>query len=413
MSLDEMDKARTLTVQMSLLLGLASISIVGGRFCMRWWQVGLKNLGLDDYLPVAGGILFVPNVVLAYLMNTQTHWVGNQSVLSNDPVATQPSGSEDQLRELGSKLYLYNWLCFSTALWTLKAAFLANILRQTTKYGRRQIHQYLGFGLLAVTWAASTMAFLQSCGPLSHTWQVYPDLGRSCQPAMSPVLVWVYFGFDMATNLYLALTAVSVAAGGSATTLDKLQWLGTLVCGLLVTAAAVARAVILVSAHNASTWQTAETWALWQIFFLICAVTSTEYYPRIREGDDTDFNNFIYSTRFSDRKNSLAESEATIVVSPSVTDLYNKFAEPSLGEIRSEERRNSGIQRKVEVSVFQEAFEIAPEGPCDICGNYTRGWANDDGANKPEQRSSYFGGPIHFHVPNYGSDNKELHDLAF
>jgi hypothetical protein len=67
-----------------------------------------------------------------------------------------------------------------------------------------------------------------------------------------------------------------------------------------------------------------------------------------------------------------------------------------------EGRRNSWIERKVEVTVLQENFIVAPEGPCDICGNYTRSWANDEGANKPEQRSSYFGSNIHFHVPQYG-----------
>lgn len=91
------------------------------------------------------------------------------------------------------------------------------------------------------------MAFLQSCRPLSHMWQVYPDPGRYCQPATSPVLVWVYFGFDTVTNLYLASAATPVAARKDKPTWEKLQWFATLACGLLATAAAVARAVILVS----------------------------------------------------------------------------------------------------------------------------------------------------------------------
>ncbi|KAL7791902.1 hypothetical protein V8C37DRAFT_138165 [Trichoderma ceciliae] len=425
MNQDEMDKAETLTIQLFLLLGAALISIVA-RLCIRWRQVGWKNLGLDDGLAVAGVILFVPNVVLAYIMNTETHWTGNQSVLEKDQIEAQLSGDEYQTRKLGSKLYLYNWLCYSAALWTIKSAFLAYVLRQTSESGRRQTHQLLGFGLLVVTWVATTMAFLQSCRPLSHMWQVSPDPGRYCRPATSPVLVWVYFGFDMATNLYLSSAAMPLAIRKGKATWEKLQWLTMLVCGLLVTAAAIARAVTLVSVHHPSAERAAETWAIWQIFLFISAVSLSESfyhpgesvsYPHVRDTDDDGrFNNLAYSARFSARQHSLAESEATIVATPSVTELCDKFAEvaeASAEEIVSEGRRNSWIERKVEVSVLQENFVIAPEEPCDICGNYTRSWANNEGANKPEQRSSFFGSNIHFHVPNYGGDDKELHKMAF
>ena len=141
--------------------------------------------------------------------------------------------------------------------------------------------------------------------------------------------------------------------------------------------------------------------------------TGSPSYPPTKDTDDAAFNNFIYSNRFSTRQHSLAESEATIVVTPEVTTLYEKFAEPSVQEIEAQGRRNSGIERKVEVSVLQENFIIAPEGPCDICGNYTRSWANDEDANKPEQRSSFFGSNIHFHVPKYGVNHRELHESAF
>ncbi|KAL6695050.1 hypothetical protein J3F84DRAFT_37879 [Trichoderma pleuroticola] len=408
MNRDKMEKAEALTIQLFLLLGAALVSI-GGRLYTRWRQVGMKKLGLDDGLAIAGVILFVPNVVLAYMMNTRTHWMGNHSVSNN--TGTQPSYDEDQMRELGSKLYLYSWLSYSAALWTFKAAFLANVLRRIPESGRRQTHQYLGFGFLTVTWVATTMALLQSCRPLPHMWQVYPSPGLFCQPATSPVLVWVYLSFDIITNLYLASAATPVATRKDKPTWEKLQWAATLVCGLLATAAAAARAVILVSDQHPNAEQTAESWAIWQMFIFVAAVdltglfyqpATTASYPPEKEFDDDAFNNFIYSERFSTRQHSLAESDATIVVTPEVTNLYEKFTEPSIREIEAQGRRNSGIERKVEVSVFQESFIIAPEGPCDICGNYTRSWANDEDANKPEQRSSFFGSNIHFHVPKYG-----------
>lgn len=50
---DEMDKAEALTIQVFFLLGAALISI-GGRLYVRCRRLGVKNLGLEDGLAVAG-----------------------------------------------------------------------------------------------------------------------------------------------------------------------------------------------------------------------------------------------------------------------------------------------------------------------------------------------------------------------
>lgn len=396
---NEMDKSQALTVQILLLLGSAVICIAA-RSLMRLRQYGWKNLGLEDVLAVAGVIFFVPNVMLAYLMSTMTHWMSNQTTLA-DVVGTQPNSNEYQLRELGSKLYLYNWLSYSTALWTMKAAFLAYVIRQTAESGRRQTRQTFGFGFLFVTWVATALAFSQSCHSLSNT----------CQPATSPALVWVYFGFDTTTTVYLAMAAMPLALKRGKSTWETLQWLTTLVCGFIITAAALTRAIMLVSNRNPGAERTAEILAIWQIFVLIITVGLTEcfyhpqepsYPPDLKDIEDARFNDYMYSSRFSARQHSLAESEVTIVVDPIEEDMCEKDVEVHVQEIMPEGRRNSWIERKIEVSVLQESFIVAPEGPCNICGNYTKGWANDEGANKPEQRTRYFGSDVHFHVPRYG-----------
>ncbi|ETS01611.1 hypothetical protein M419DRAFT_80603 [Trichoderma reesei RUT C-30] len=406
---DDMDKAGALTIQAFLLLGTALISI-GGRLYVRCRRSGVKNLGLDDGLAVAGMILFVPNVVLSHLLSTQTQWMGNRSVI-NGQAEIQTSGVEYYLRELGPELYLYCWLCYSAALWMFKAAFLAFILRRTAEVARRQVHRYLGFSFLVLTYGATTITLLQHCRPLSRFWQAYPDSGQHCQPATSPVLVWVYLGFDIITNFYLAFAAISVAAREGKPRRDKLQWLAALMCGLFAMGAAVARAVILSLYHNLDAEHDAETLAVWQIFTFVAAAGLTEAsyqdYSLMRNADDACFKGYPYSSGFSSRRPSLTESGATIIATPGLGELHEKPADLSVEEFLVDGRRNSGIQRKVEISVFQESFTVAPEEPCDICGNYTKSWAHDEDANKPEQRSTYFGGNIHFHVPNYGIIYKE------
>ncbi|PTB75982.1 hypothetical protein M440DRAFT_1334854 [Trichoderma longibrachiatum ATCC 18648] len=401
MDRDSMDKAAAQTVQVFFLLGAALISI-GGRLYVRCRQLGVKKLGLDDGLAVAGMILLVPNVMLAYLMSTQTRWIGNSSV-TNGQAGAQLSAVEYYLRESGYKLYLYSWLFHSAALWTFKAAFLAIILRRTAALGRRQAHRYLGFSFLAGTWIATMMALVQHCRPL---WKVSPDSGQHCQPATSSVLVWVSLGFDIITNLYLAFAAMSVAAREDKPKKDKLQWFAALLCGLFATGMAIARAVILSSGHNLQAEQNAEFWAIRQLFVFAAAVGFTDFsyhdYSHSMVVGDADVKSSLYPSYFSARQPSLTDSEATILATPKPAELHEKSADLLVKEVLVEGRRNSGIERKVEVSVFQESFIVAPEEPCDICGNYTKSWANDEDANKPEQRSTYFGGNVHFHVPNYG-----------
>ncbi|PON23806.1 hypothetical protein TGAM01_v207453 [Trichoderma gamsii] len=410
MNRNEMDKSQALTIQIFLLFGSAFICIAARSF-KRFRQYGWKNLGLEDVLAVAGVIFFVPNVVLAYLMNTTTHWMSNQTSLESDFIGTQPNSNEYHLMELGSKLYLYNWFSYSTALWTLKAAFLAYVIRQTAESGRRQTHKSFGFGFLFVTWVATTLAFSQSCRPLSNMWQMYADTSRNCQPATSPVLVMAYFSFDTMTTLYLAMAAMPITLRRGKPMWETLQWITILVCGLIITAVALTRAIVLVLNRNQGVERTAELLAIWQIFVLISIVGLAEFFYHPQEPsypsdpkdiEDARFNDFIYSSRFSARQHSLAESEVTIVVDPSEEDMCKKDVEVSVQEVTPEGRRNSWIERKIEVSVLQESFIVAPDGPCNICGNYTRSWANDEDANKPEQRTHYFGSDIHFHVPRYG-----------
>ncbi|KAL7819144.1 hypothetical protein V8C44DRAFT_129666 [Trichoderma aethiopicum] len=404
MDRDGMDKAAAQTIQVFFLLGAALISI-GGRLYIRCRRLGAKKLGLDDGLAVAGMILLVPNAMLAYLMSTQTRWMGNSSV-TNGQAGAQLSGVEYYLRESGYKLYLYSWLFHSAALWTFKAAFLAIILRRTAALGRRQAHRYLGFGFLAGTWVATTMALVQHCRPLSRMRKAFPDSGQNCQPATSSVRVWASLGFDIITNLYLTFAAISVAARENKSKRDQFQWFAALFCGLFATGTAIARAVILSSGHNLQAEQNAEFWAIRQIFILAAAVGFTDIpyqdYSRSRVVADADIKSSLYPSYFSARQPSLTDSEAAFVATLRPAELHEKSGDLSVEEVLVEGRRNSGIERKVEVSVFQESFIVTPEEPCDICGNYTKSWANDEDANKPEQRSTYFGGNIHFHVPNYG-----------
>lgn len=68
-----------------------------------------------------------------------------------------------------------------------------------------------------------------------------------CQPATSQALVWGYFSFDTTTSLYLAMAAMPLALKRGKSMWQTLQWLTTLVCGLIITAAALTRAIMLVS----------------------------------------------------------------------------------------------------------------------------------------------------------------------
>lgn len=64
--------------------------------------------------------------------------------------------------------------------------------------------------LLVVTFAGTVAAVLLGCQPFEKYWQISPDPGMLCLPAISPVLIAVFLSLNILTDLYLLSIPIPV-----------------------------------------------------------------------------------------------------------------------------------------------------------------------------------------------------------
>ena len=61
----------------------------------------------------------------------------------------------------------------------------------------------IGYIFIGVTYLAVILSILLGCHPLHKNWQINPDPGNYCQPAVSHIDVYVTVTLNVATDLYL------------------------------------------------------------------------------------------------------------------------------------------------------------------------------------------------------------------
>lgn len=61
----------------------------------------------------------------------------------------------------------------------------------------------IAYVLIGVTYIAVICSILFGCHPMKKNWQIYPDPGNYCQPAVSKIDVYVTVTLNVATDMYL------------------------------------------------------------------------------------------------------------------------------------------------------------------------------------------------------------------
>lgn len=106
---------------------------------------------------------------------------------------------------------------------------------------------YFGFGLIGTTWLIVVLNLFLSCRPFHHMWQISPDPGKYCYPAISPALVWVYLSLNITTDLYLIALPMPMLFRAAMPWWKRASLMTLFSLGLLIVAAAILRVVLLVS----------------------------------------------------------------------------------------------------------------------------------------------------------------------
>ncbi|KAL6364931.1 hypothetical protein LRP88_00904 [Fusarium phalaenopsidis] len=268
---------RAFNIEAFTLLALALL-ITALRSYVRISTVGLRNLWADDYLVLLAAVVYSIETGLAYSVGNIAKGMANNSMTDAQRAALRPDNTE----VLGSKIQLAGWSTYSFLLWILKGAMCTFYYRLTKDLEGYRTRILVGFALIIGSFVVVQLNLILSCHPFYRWWQIYPDPGVYCHPAISPNLVWTYLSFNVATDLYLIMIPMPMLWKAAMPWFQKVWLIALFSCGLFVTMAAILRVVLLVS-DPVNGAQLAGSWAVRETFVAVLVTNLPMLFPQFKK----------------------------------------------------------------------------------------------------------------------------------
>ncbi|ROT42195.1 hypothetical protein SODALDRAFT_326371 [Sodiomyces alkalinus F11] len=190
------------TVEIFVFLSLG-LFIILFRLFGRVYMVGWRGMRADDYLMLVNMLPYTANAVLADTVEGVTHGLTNSNMSDAERRALSPESEEYAMRVLGSKIQVAGWTMYVTANWIIKSSMCAFYLRLTTGVQGYRTMLDISFALIAASYIALMGCVLFACHPMERHWQIYPDPGNVCYPAISKAVIYTNATLNSITDLYL------------------------------------------------------------------------------------------------------------------------------------------------------------------------------------------------------------------
>ncbi|RYO76242.1 hypothetical protein DL766_009529 [Monosporascus sp. MC13-8B] len=242
--------------------------------------LGIKGLQPDDYLVWVGATFYAIETGLAYCVGAKAQGLANNGMTDEERAMLSPNSPEYHTRTIGSKIQLGGWASYSVLLWSLKASLLMFYLRLTVCHPSVEGNSaYLGLILY---------------------WQIHPDPGNACQPAISNQIIWTYLSCNVATDLYLLSIPIPMLWGANIKPLKKMGMIFLFGGGILVIACAILRVVLLV-ADPVNGAQLAGSYAVRETFVAVVTTNLPMVFPLLKTWLSPVFGSLIMSLRSTQR----------------------------------------------------------------------------------------------------------------
>ncbi|KAI9933775.1 hypothetical protein ASPWEDRAFT_105068 [Aspergillus wentii DTO 134E9] len=262
------------------LLALAIVIIVL-RTGARLFTAGVRNLQLDDYLMPLAGVVYGLETGAAYCVGAWWMGLANNSMTDEQRKNLDPASKEYQLRVGGSKTQVIGWSLYTTLLWLLKGCMAVFYSRLTAGLQNLTLRVRIAHALIGATYIAVICSILFGCHPMQKNWQIYPDPGNYCQPAVSHIDVYVTVTLNVATDLYLITIPTPMLWKARLPWREKIELLVLFSGGLFVMMAGILRCVLIVTA-GANGAQQAGSWACRETFVAVVIGNIPMIYPVCR-----------------------------------------------------------------------------------------------------------------------------------
>jgi hypothetical protein len=101
-------------------------------------------------------------------------------------------------------------------------------------------------GLIATTFIIVIMTIFLSCRPFNHYWQISPNPGNACQPAISKPIVWVTFVTNVSTDFFLFMIPIPMLWKSTLRLYKKIAATLVLSAGLLIIICATLKSIYVI-----------------------------------------------------------------------------------------------------------------------------------------------------------------------
>ncbi|KAL7655772.1 hypothetical protein ACMYSQ_004914 [Aspergillus niger] len=209
-------------------------------------DLGWRRLRLDDYLIWVAILFYTAQVALAYSVGNVAHGLANNSMTEAQRATLDPGSAEYRERIIGSKIQIAGWATYTALINSLKLSMLVFYTRLMDGLGRRyRVPIWIGFALVIGSFVACMITILAACRPFNKNWQIYPDPGNSCQPAISKPVIAATFAANLATDPYLVLIPIPMLWKSSLKLVKKIAVTIVLGAGIFILVCATIKSVFL------------------------------------------------------------------------------------------------------------------------------------------------------------------------
>ncbi|KIW68453.1 hypothetical protein PV04_04396 [Phialophora macrospora] len=240
------------------------VLVVATRTASRLSIAGIKGLWLDDYLMLFATVIYGLETGTAYAVGAWWHGLANNGMTDEQRRTLDPTSQEYEFRVNGSKTQLVGWSLYTLLLWTLKLCMIIFYQRLTESLDHMRMRVRLGYAVVISTYLATELSILFGCHPFHKNWQIYPNPGNYCQPAISKIDLYVTVVLNVFSDAYLLSIPVPMLLKADIPLVKKLSLIFIFSGAIFVMACGILRAALILEdpiggAQAAGSWAVRET----------------------------------------------------------------------------------------------------------------------------------------------------------
>ncbi|KIW39362.1 uncharacterized protein PV06_09139 [Exophiala oligosperma] len=240
------------------------VLIVAIRTASRLSVAGIKGLWLDDYLMLFATVIYGLETGAAYIVGAWWLGLANNGMTDEQRRTLDPNSQEYRYRVNGSKTQLIGWSLYTLLLWTLKLCMIIFYHRLTEALDYMKIRIRIGYGIVIVTYIITELSILLGCHPFHKNWQIFPNPGNHCQPAISKIDLYVTVVLNVLSDVYLLSIPIPLLWKADVPMVKKFSLIFIFSGAVFVMAAGILRAALIIAdpiggAQAAGSWAVRET----------------------------------------------------------------------------------------------------------------------------------------------------------